>query len=232
MYVDVRGDFIVVGDLMKSISLLVYKPDEGVIEERARDFNPNWMTAVCALDDETYLGAENSFNLFTVRKNSDAAADEERSRLDVIGEYHLGEFVNRFRAGSLVMRLPGDGDGAGLGLGLDASNEAPTRLFGTVNGAIGVVASLPESTHTFLAALQKAMNKVVSGVGGFSHDAWRSFHNEHRSRLVEARGFVDGDLIESFLDLRPEKASEVASVVGVGVEELTKRIEELVRITH
>ena len=62
-----------VGDIMKSIQLLVYKPEEGSIEVRARDYHSNWMTAVEVLDDDTYLGAENSFNLFTVRKNSEAA---------------------------------------------------------------------------------------------------------------------------------------------------------------
>ena len=36
------------------------------------------------LDDDTYLGAENSYNLFTVRKNSDAAVDEDRGRLEVL----------------------------------------------------------------------------------------------------------------------------------------------------
>ena len=41
--------------------------------------------------------------------------------------------MNRFRRGSLVMRLP-DSDGA----------DIPTLLFGTVNGVIGVLASLPE----------------------------------------------------------------------------------------
>ena len=30
-----------------------------MIEERARDFNSNWMTAVEILDDDTFLGAEN-----------------------------------------------------------------------------------------------------------------------------------------------------------------------------
>jgi len=65
-----------------------------------RDYNPNWMTAVEILDDDTYIGAENSFNLFTLRKNSDAATDEERRRLEVVGEFHLGEFVNRFRHGT------------------------------------------------------------------------------------------------------------------------------------
>jgi DNA damage-binding protein 1 len=221
LYVAVRGDFIVVGDLMKSISLLIYKPEEGAIEERARDFNPNWMTAVEILDDDTYLGAENSFNLFTVRKNADAATDEERSRLEVVGEYHLGEFVNRFRRGSLVMRLP-DSDHA----------DIPTLLFGTVNGVIGVLASLPEEQFNFLWALQKALNKVVSGVGGLSHEQWRSFHNEHRGRATEAKNYVDGDLVESFLDLRREKAEEVAALVDTPLDELTKRVEELVRLTH
>ncbi|ACO65083.1 predicted protein [Micromonas commoda] len=222
LYVAVRGEFIVVGDLMKSVSLLAYKPEESVIEERARDYNANWMTAVDILDDDTYLGAENNFNLFTLRRQSDAATDEERSRLEVVGEYHVGEFVNRFRRGSLVMRLP------------DQENaDVPTLLFGTVSGVIGVLATLPREQFEFLSALQAALNKTVSGVGGLSHDAWRSFQNEHRHRAKDgARGFVDGDLIESFLDLRPEKAREVAAAVKLSVDELTRRVEDLQRLTH
>ena len=41
-------------------------------------------------------GAEGYFNLFTVRKNTDATSDEERARLEVVGEYHLGDMVNRY----------------------------------------------------------------------------------------------------------------------------------------
>ena len=41
------------------------------------------MSSIEALDDDTFIGAESSFNLFTVRKNSDAATDEERGRLEV-----------------------------------------------------------------------------------------------------------------------------------------------------
>ena len=68
---------------MKSIYLLLYKAEEGVLEIRAKDFHSNYMTAVDILDDDTYLGAEINYNLFTVRKNSDAAADEDRNRLEV-----------------------------------------------------------------------------------------------------------------------------------------------------
>ena len=75
------------GDLMKSIYLLMYKAEEGVLEIRAKDFHSNYMTAVDILDDDTYLGAEINYNLFTVRKNSDAASDEDRNRLEVSSDH-------------------------------------------------------------------------------------------------------------------------------------------------
>ncbi|KAK2994115.1 hypothetical protein RJ640_003638 [Escallonia rubra] len=133
--------------------------EEGAIEERARDYNANWMSAVEILDDDIYLGAENNFNLFTVRKNSDCATDEERGRLEVVGEYHLGEFVNRFRRGSLVMRLPDSEVG-----------QIPTVIFGTVNGVIGVIASLPSDECFFLYKLQTNLRRVIKGVGGLNHE--------------------------------------------------------------
>ena len=61
----------------------------------------------------------------------------------MVGEYHLGEFVNRFRAGSLVMKLA-DSETARL----------PTLLYGTINGVIGVIASLPHAQFTHLLRLQ------------------------------------------------------------------------------
>ncbi|XP_010537808.1 PREDICTED: DNA damage-binding protein 1a [Tarenaya hassleriana] len=217
LYVQTRGDFIVVGDLMKSISLLIYKHEEGAIEERARDYNANWMSAVEILDDDIYLGAENNFNLLTVRKNSEGATDEERGRLEVVGEYHLGEFVNRFRHGSLVMRLPDSEIG-----------QIPTVIFGTVNGVIGVIASLPQEQYMFLEKLQANLRKVIKGVGGLNHEHWRSFNNEKRT--ADARNFLDGDLIESFVDLSRSKMEEISKAMNVPVEELCKRVEELTRL--
>ena len=48
-----RGDFILVGDLVRSITLLQYKTMEGSFEEIARDYSPNWMTSVDIIDDDT-----------------------------------------------------------------------------------------------------------------------------------------------------------------------------------
>jgi DNA damage-binding protein 1 len=69
LYLKTKGDFVLVGDLMRSISLLNYKPIEGTLEEISKDFNPNWVTAIEILDDDHFLGAENSFNLFVCAKD-------------------------------------------------------------------------------------------------------------------------------------------------------------------
>lgn len=63
------GDFILVGDLMRSITLLQHKQMEGSFEEIARDYEPKWMTSVEIIDDDTFLGAENNFNLFVCQKD-------------------------------------------------------------------------------------------------------------------------------------------------------------------
>jgi hypothetical protein len=48
-------------------------------------------------------------------------------------------------------------------------SQIPTVLFGTINGVIGVVASLPHAQYQLLEGMQEAMRKVVKGVGGFDH---------------------------------------------------------------
>ena len=69
LFIKTKGDFILVGDLMRSLTLLNYKPMEMTLEEISKDFQPNWVTAIEILDDDHFLGAENSFNLFVCQKD-------------------------------------------------------------------------------------------------------------------------------------------------------------------
>lgn len=59
----------------------VFSPERCL--ELCRDYNPNWMSAVEIIDDDTFLGAENAFNVFTCQKDSAATTDEDRQRLAV-----------------------------------------------------------------------------------------------------------------------------------------------------
>ncbi|CAL8244014.1 unnamed protein product [Lota lota] len=235
LYLKNKGDFILVGDLMRSVLLLAYKPMEGNFEEIARDFNPNWMSAVEILDDDNFLGAENAFNLFVCQKDSAATTDEERQHLQEVGVFHLGEFVNVFSHGSLVLQNLGE-------------SSTPTQgsvLFGTVNGMIGLVTSLSESWYSLLLDLQNRLNKVIKSVGKIEHSLYPLLvlltHTLKLNSLTEqATGFIDGDLIESFLDLGRTKMQEVVNTLQIDdgsgmkreatVDEVIKIVEELTRI--
>jgi len=217
LYIAARGDFILVGDLMKSLSLLQCTAASGQLQLLARDCSANWMTSVAFLDDDTYLGAENNYNLFIARKNADATTDDERERLEIVGEYHLGEFVNRFRKGSLAMQVAETG-----------AAPIPTLLYATVNGVLGVIASLPAEDFSLLLKVQTALTRVVQGVGGLSHTAWRSFKAERKT--ADARNVLDGDLIENFLSLKRPQMEQVVQGLDISVEDLCKRIEDLQRL--
>ena len=69
------------------------------------------MTAVDILDDNTYLGAESSYNLFTVQRNADRRYRRQTWNARSFAAPSTWEIpVNRFRRGSLVMRMPDQSD--------------------------------------------------------------------------------------------------------------------------
>lgn len=65
----------------------------------------------------------------------------------------------------------------------------------------------------FLSDLEKSLATVIKGVGKINQQFWRSYHTEIRTEPSES--FVDGDLIESFLDLSKREMIEVVEELQV-----------------
>lgn len=203
LQIDVRGDLILVGDLMKSLQLHIYKDSSKSIELVARDFNPAWMASSMMLNDTHFIGADSNYNLFTLRWNQDSGNDEERCRLLMVGQYHVGDFVNRFREGSLVMRLPDS----------EISN-LPTVIFGTINGALGIIAALPEEYYKILNEMQTLLRQRINGIGGLQHSEWRSFHTAFLRGDMGTTGYIDGDLLEQLLEMEAKDQESILNALG------------------
>jgi DNA damage-binding protein 1 len=180
-----------------------------------------------------YIGGENWNNLFCLRRNKAASAEEIRCRLDTIGEFHLGEMCNKFMSGSLVMPVSSSSNNSGANRravrraatpqkkrsesttttkNAAAASTSPAvsvrrpvvvtgsqTLFGTVDGTLGVILGLDGRTAAFFSTLERAMANTIRPVGDFDHQLYRACQTERR--IHPAHGFVDGDLVESFLDL-------------------------------
>ncbi|CAG0881514.1 unnamed protein product [Cyprideis torosa] len=223
-----KGDFILVGDLMRSMTVLLYRSVESCLEEIARDYDPKWLVAVEILDDDLFLCADNFFNLAVCQKDSSSPNEDERLHMTETGLFHLGEMINVFCHGKLFMQ--------------EATEiSVPIQgcvLFGTVNGAIGLCCQIPKEFSKCLFELQDKMSETLLLAGGtvgkIQHSFYRGFMTT--SRRDESKGFIDGDLIESYLELDKEKQEEIAKNISLPggtlatADELIKIVEDLAQL--
>lgn len=239
----INDELVIIGDITKSVTLLCYKPGEQRLVEVARDCNNYWVTALTSVSSGAYLASECSYGLYSLVRNVEAPVvdegaglngnsgadmgvinEDERWKLLMCGSYNLGEAVNCFRRGSLVMRpedlSPSEGD------------IVPTDTFvwAAASGAIGVVARVSKEDYELLEQIEDRMKDAAQGLGGVTHDVWRSFTSN--SKTIPATRFADGDLIEQFLDLPHAKKEQIAKRLKMTAKELTRIIESLIRCTH
>ncbi|KAI9026659.1 CPSF A subunit region-domain-containing protein [Phycomyces nitens] len=216
--IDTSDDKILTGDLMHSMALLKMEDSESPqLEKVARDFNSSWMTTVKILRDDVYIGADALLNLFTLRptKQTDDVPSE---RLEVIGEYQLGDLVNKFRNGTLSEERREK---------QDVVVDRNTFLYATVNGAIGTISSISLEEYDVLLKIQQQLETLPS-IGSLEHRKWRSFNNG--TRTGEPRGFIDGDLIEGFLHLSTQEKKRIhESTAGLytSLSDIIQLIESL-----
>ena len=78
---------------------------------------------------------------------------------------------------------------------------------GAISGYVGLVLQLPSALYQLLIPLQLALAEHVPSVGKIEHRAWRSLESD--ALCNDAFGFVDGDLIETYLDLPRAVQSEL-----------------------
>jgi DNA damage-binding protein 1 len=102
--IHVTGNQIAVSDIMKSLSILECQRegDEPAYQkitlvEIARHSETVWATALTQVQSNLWLQADAQGNLMVLEKVQEGATDEDRKRLRVIGEFRLGEMVNKMQ---------------------------------------------------------------------------------------------------------------------------------------
>jgi DNA damage-binding protein 1 len=77
--------------------------------------------------------------------------------------------------------------------------------------------------------LQASLSTHIRSLGDIPFNTYRSFKNSEMENEEPFR-FVDGELIERFLDLETGKQEEICGALGVGVEDVRGVVEELRRV--
>ncbi|KAI9736439.1 MAG: hypothetical protein M1818_006173 [Claussenomyces sp. TS43310] len=215
----ITGKIIAVADMMKSVSLVEYRPGKEGLEDElvevARHFQSCWGTAVSHVEGDTFLESDADGNLIVLRRNPEGVTLEDRKRLEVTSEMNLGEMVNRIRK-----------------VNVDVSPDAaivPQAFLATTEGSIYLFGTIVSQTQDLLMRLQARMADVVQSPGHLPFNRYRSFKNAERETDEPFR-FVDGELIERFLDVSEVMQEEICRGLGPSVEDLRDLVEELKRL--
>ncbi|KJZ79173.1 hypothetical protein HIM_01324 [Hirsutella minnesotensis 3608] len=216
---DVSGNTIGVVDLMQSLSLVEFIPAvDGArarLEELARHYQPAWATSMCHLEDNRWLEADAQGNIIVLRRNVEEPAEQGRSRLEVTSEINIGEQINRMRR-----------------LHVAPSENAvvyPKAFLGSVDGTLYLFGDIASQYQDLLMTFQSRLQEYIHAPGNIGFDRWRAFRNQAREGDGPFR-FVDGEMVERFLDLDESKQELVCEGLGPSVEDMRNIIEELRRM--
>ncbi|KAF4537245.1 UV-damaged DNA binding [Lasiodiplodia theobromae] len=219
--ITVTGNQIAVADLIKSVSVLEYRPSAGEqndeLKEVARHVQVSWSTALAEVNENTYLQADAEGNLILLERDVSGVTEEDRKRLMLRGDMLLGEQVNRIRR--IDMATASD------------APVIPRAFFATVEGSIYLFALITPSKVDLLIRLQSQLAEFVKSPGNYPFLRYRAFKTQVREE-EEPNRFVDGDLIERFLDLKPQEQEELVKGVyaEIDVEEVRALVETLRRL--
>ncbi|KAK6531529.1 hypothetical protein TWF281_008324 [Arthrobotrys megalospora] len=206
----VCGTRIFVGDLVKGVMVLEVVEGEGEndkLVEVCRQYGVSWVTALEALDEDTCISADSDGNLVLLRREATGATDEDTRRMRPLSEIRIGEMVNRIRRVN---------DPITQGYVVQ-----PKAYLGTVEGGLFMLGLIHPDYFDILMKCQSNMAKVVKGIGDLDFNKYRAFNTKGRQPDEPFR-FVDGELIEKFLDLDEEAMNMVIDGAG---EDDNSRIE-------
>ncbi|KAF2121507.1 mono-functional DNA-alkylating methyl methanesulfonate N-term-domain-containing protein [Lophiotrema nucula] len=217
--ITVNGSLIAIADLMKSMVVVEYKKGEtglpDTIIEVARHFQTTWVTAIAEVDKNTYLESDAEGNLAVLYRDLNGVTEEDKKRLNMSSEMLLGEMVNKIRR-----------------IDVASAQDAvvvPRAFMGTVEGSLYLFALITPDYLDDLINLQTRLGELVVSPGGIPFSKYRAYKNSVRESDEPYR-FVDGDLIERFLDVDEDIQQKAVEGLSRDAEEVRGIVEVLRRL--
>lgn len=248
---------IAVADITKSLSVLkVVGPDESnpdyQLHETSRHFASVWCSAVAATVEHEWIVGDMEGNLIALRQNRDAVVDSRWRRMELIGEFRLGQVVNKIVP---VSARPGPSDvpeqssiveSPGVDKGRAQSNVdpdlkrtipavlprvgslvTPRAFIATVEGAIFMFASINQPFVNVLLILQAALATRAQAPGYMPWTKYRAGQTVVGEKDEPFR-FVDGEMLEqALLALGDEELETVLVEAGLREKKLDVTVDEV-----
>ncbi|KAG0146368.1 hypothetical protein CROQUDRAFT_92830 [Cronartium quercuum f. sp. fusiforme G11] len=218
-----ESNWILVGDLYKSIVILEFNSNKNQLKVLGRDYNAIGVRPIGKINDRVLVGADTEFNLFSVelierKEEEEDQKEEEEEEVEMVdGDSQWDEEERRmklekvfwddklieigcFGLGENVNKLINGSLNIGKHLNLEKRWQSKL-IFISSTGGIGVLIEIvDESIISRLLNCEAKLRKLISNqtIGGLEPIKYRKFKSKWRES--DPIGFIDGDLLQAFSD--------------------------------
>ncbi|KAF9616940.1 hypothetical protein IFM89_033010 [Coptis chinensis] len=219
-------NFILVGDIHKSIYFLSWKEQGAQLTLLAKDFgNLDCFSTEFLIDGSTLslVVSDEQKNVQIFYYAPKTSESWKGSKLLPRAEFHIGAHVTKFLR--LQMR-PTSSDRTNGTSGSDKTNRF-ALLFGTLDGSVGCIAPLDELTFRRLQTLQKKLVDAVPHIGGLNPRSFRQFHTNGKAHRPGPENMVDCELLCHYEMLPFEDQLEIAHQIGTTRGQILTNLNDL-----
>ncbi|XP_050387838.1 cleavage and polyadenylation specificity factor subunit 1 [Argentina anserina] len=219
-------NFILLGDIHKSIYFLSWKEQGAQLNLLAKDFgNLDCFATEFLIDGSTLSLAvadaqKNIQILYYAPKISESWRGQ---KLLTRAEFHVGAHVTKFLR---LQMLSTSSDQTAKNPGSDKTNRY-ALLFGTLDGSIGCIAPLEELTFRRLQSLQNKLVDVVPHVAGLNPKSFRQFRSNGKAHRPGPDSIVDCELLFHYEMLPLEEQLEIAQQIGTTRLQILSNLDDL-----
>ncbi|XP_061353564.1 cleavage and polyadenylation specificity factor subunit 1 [Gastrolobium bilobum] len=218
-------NFILIGDIHKSIYFLSWKEQGAQLSLLAKDFGSLDCFATEFLIDGSTLSlmvSDDQKNIQIFYYAPKMSESWKGQKLLSRAEFHVGAHVTKF----LRLQMLSTSDRTGSGPGSDKTNRF-ALLFGTLDGSIGCIAPLDEITFRRLQSLQRKLVDAVPHVAGLNPRAFRQFRSNGKAHRPGPDSIVDCELLCHYEMLPLEEQLEIAHQVGTTRSQILSNLSDL-----
>ncbi|KAJ0713950.1 putative cleavage/polyadenylation specificity factor, A subunit [Helianthus annuus] len=213
-------NFILIGDIHKSIYFLSWKENGSQLTLLAKDFGSLDCFATEFLIDGSTLSlmvSDDQKNVQIFYYAPKVSESWKGQKLLSRAEFHVGAHVTKFLR---LQMLPASSTGS------DKTNRF-ALVFGTLDGSIGCIAPLDELTFRRLQSLQKKLVDAVPHVAGLNPRSFRQFHSNGKAHRPGPDSIVDCELLCHYDMLPFEHQHEIANQIGTTRSQIISNLNDL-----
>lgn len=219
-------NFILLGDIHKSIYFLSWKEQGAQLSLLAKDFGTLDCYATEFLIDGTTLSlvvSDDQKNIQIFYYAPKMLESWKGQKLLPRAEFHVGAHVTKFLR---LQMLAMNSDRAGAAPGSDKTNRY-ALLFGTLDGSIGCIAPLDELIFRRLQRLQRKLVDAVPHVCGLNPRSFRQFRSNGKAHRPGPDNIVDCELLYHYTMLPLDDQLDIAHQSGTTRSQILSNLNDL-----